>query len=543
MKKEASTPQPTRIIRGRVVRAKYRTPECPDYKGNPLQEALPPLMDNKTIANRLKYYTNFSESQRLEPNHVRYLLIHNAMRFFAPLDVHIELTHSISKMLRIGYADRNPFKNVLPDDSSAQEESLDQYSDQYEQQPDQLPTTACGMSIIGPSGAGKSFSVERILGLTPQVIHHGVYKGIDFNCSQLAWLKVDCPHDANPKGLCLEIFRIVDKLLGTKCQENYGGKHALVDEALNEVKTIAANQYLGLLVIDEIQRLSLAKSNGAVKLLNFFGQLRNEIGVPVILIGNYKSLAVLSGDFSQMRRGTGQGDLIWDLMKEDKQWRVFCESLWRFQYTKKTCKLDDLEVLTKKQLKDDPKRTPKTLSGVLYEETQGIVDFAVKVYMFAQERAIDTKKEVITSRIIRSVAMDKLKIPREVLHALKTGDRKVLELYDDLYNKAYNGYLHRQENGTSEEAQAEASLEMNEKPEESAIENTELLGKSSPEAESLAGKGKSRSKSPSSAKRRKKVSEGDKGELPKLIDELKSKIGGSAYEALLQAGYIDLTEA
>lgn len=46
---------------------------------------------------------------------------------------------------------------------------------------------------------------------------------------------------------------------------------------------VAANHHLGVLVIDEIQRLNLAKSGGAEKMLNFFTQLVNSVGVPVVI--------------------------------------------------------------------------------------------------------------------------------------------------------------------------------------------------------------------------------------------------------------------
>src|SRR5262249_41771200 len=149
---------------------------------------------------------------------------------------------------------------------------------------------------------------------------------------------------------------------------NYAHVRRTTDELLSDMALVAANHLLGVLVIDEIQRLSSARSGGADRMLNFFVQLVNMIGVPVVLIGNYKALSVLSGDFSQMRRGTGQGDLIWDRMARDEQWQFFVESLWRLQYTQQVCRLEE-----------DP-----SLVDVLYDETQGITDLAVKAYLFAQ---------------------------------------------------------------------------------------------------------------------------------------------------------------
>jgi hypothetical protein len=192
-------------------------------------------------------------------------------------------------------------------------------------------------------------------------------------------------------------------------------------------------RYLGILVVDEIQRLSLAKSGGADKMLNFFVQLVSTIGVPVVLVGTYKGMSVLSGEFSQMRRGTGQGDMIWDRMENDAQWHHFVESLWHYQYVRKD------------STPEDRAKGGSTLSEVLYDETQGIVDLAIKLFVFAQERAIETGRERIDEGIIRKAAKDKLKIPRPVLHALRMKDMRVLEKFEDLYPSAMKDYLSGQE--------------------------------------------------------------------------------------------------
>lgn len=265
-------------------------------------------------------------------------------------------------------------------------------------------TSAFGFNIIGISGTGKSLAAERDLRLYPQVIHHSEYHGRKFTFSQIVWLKIDCPFDGSLKGLCINFFQTVDIILGTSYHKNYGSKSRNTDEMLPYMALVAANHGIGVLVIDEIQRLSLAKSGGIEKMLNFFVQVVNTVGVPVILVGTYKSLSVFEGNFSQMRRGTGQGDLVWDRMKLDKEWNLFVKALWHFQYTRKVCLLEDNTDLAK----------------ILYEETQGITDLAVKAYMLAQERAIETKKELVDASIIRSVCRDKFRILRPALEALKS---------------------------------------------------------------------------------------------------------------------------
>jgi hypothetical protein len=309
---------PFLFTRGSIVQAVYREPEIADYSGNPLQEALPPILSTDQLILRLKHFPAYNDSLRGANDEVRYLLIQNAMRFFVPLDIHVDLYRRFSNLIRIGYAGRNPMARVKRSRTKSNPASFDQYAEQPDPAPDQFLSTASGFNIAGISGVGKSFSINRILKLLPQVIHHGEFRGKSFTHSQIVWLKIDCPFDGNPRGLCISFFKAVDGLLGTNYRADYAKKRRIQTELLADMATVAENHYIGALVIDEIQRLSVAKSGGAELLLNFFVQLVNEIGVPVVLVGTYKALDVLSRQFSQLRRGTGQGDLIWDRMQNNE---------------------------------------------------------------------------------------------------------------------------------------------------------------------------------------------------------------------------------
>jgi hypothetical protein len=102
-------------------------------------------------------------------------------------------------------------------------------------------------------------------------------------------------------------------------------------------------------------------------------------------------------------------------MANNDVWRLFAESLWRYQYTKSP-------VLLSQQLTD-----------VLYEESAGIVDFAVKLFLLAQVRAISTGTEKITPPIIRSVAHDSLRLAQPALRAIRTGDMRAVATMTDLH--------------------------------------------------------------------------------------------------------------
>jgi hypothetical protein len=98
-------------------------------------------------------------------------------------------------------------------------------------------------------------------------------------------------------------------------------------------------------------------------------------------------------------------------------WQLFVEALWVYQYTKS--------------------RTPLSaeLANVLYEQSQGIVDLAAKLYMLAQARAITTSRdeqESLTVDIIRSVALDSFRQAQPVIRALREGDARTLSRYEDM---------------------------------------------------------------------------------------------------------------
>jgi hypothetical protein len=281
-----------------------------------------------------------------------------------------------------------------------------------------------GFTLLGISGVGKTTAVEAILSLYPQVILHRHYHGQNFNWVQVVWLKLDCPFDGSTRGLCMNFFQAMDSILGTQYFDRYGRRgRATTDEMMPHMGRVCSIHGLGVLVIDEIQHLSEAKSGGSNKMLNFFVQLVNTVGVPVIQVGTYKALSLLTGEFRQARRGTGQGDLVWDRMIENDVWQLFVESLWRYQYVRHPTLL-----------------TPE-LSHVLYDVSQGITDFAVKAYLLAQIRAITTGEECVRENLIRSVAADSFRLANPVLSALRRGDMQALLHVEDVHPIRLDSYV------------------------------------------------------------------------------------------------------
>lgn len=155
----------------------------------------------------------------------------------------------------------------------------------------------------------------------------------------------------------------------------------------------------------------------------FFVTLVNTIGLPVVMIGTTKAMAILQGEFRQARRGSGQGDLVWDRMKNDAAWQVFVKSMWRYQWTGNSVPYTDEMV------------------NMLYDESQGIIDIAVKLYAIVQIEAITSGTEMFTASDIHKAAEKKLSLVKPMLDALRSGDRKKILRYEDITPVSIEDYL------------------------------------------------------------------------------------------------------
>lgn len=389
------------VGKGAVVEAKYIKPDLPKYNDNPLEEALPRINTRIQAGKGMQKFPKYYQKIRNLPAHKRTHMVMDIQHFYQPLPVHLRLEGMVSRVIRDGYLSRNP---IDPAYSGSLRERLEFFKSKKSLEC-QFKPTAAGFFIVGMSGMGKSTGMMAVLSMTPQVIVHSRYKGKNFTKLQIVWLRLECPQDgASTIGLCLDFFKTVDDILGTNYYKEYGSKARNADEMLLFMAVVAANHYIGLLVIDEIQNLSRAKGGGAAQILNFFVKLINMLNLPVVLIGTYKAIPILSSEFRLARRGSGQGDLVWDRMGFDDDWQLYVEALWDLQYVKNECPLT-IE-----------------LSQALHDVSYGIPDIANKVYMATQWRAIDTGTETITKDLIASAYRDDFRLVSHILEILKSGD-------------------------------------------------------------------------------------------------------------------------
>ena len=421
------------ILSGRNIVANYIEQPIIDYKGNPFIEALPPILSPIEAASALRHIPGFDAEERNLPAHLRLHCVERIKDLIEPLSDHIDLEQRFSRMIRHGYTSstRNPMTTEYIKLLNTGAESIRTSNLDYFFNYTQGRTTASGFVILGMSGIGKSTCVEKILLTYPQIIEHKKYKNKKLFINQLVWLKLDCPFDGSIKGLCLKFFHSIDQLLGTTYLNKHG--KGSVESMLPKMSQLALVHGLGVLVIDEIQNLNQAKSGGSQKMLNFFVELVNTIGIPIVLIGTREGLAPITQAFCNARRCTGEGDKNWLPMSNDEEWAKLLKAIWPYQWTEKECPIT------------------QEISNVLYQESCGITDIAIKLFMLAQWRAITTGKDKIGIPLITSVAKDSLNSVRPALELIKKGDYNTLIAnYPDVFisqtklDKLKNQYFEKQ---------------------------------------------------------------------------------------------------
>lgn len=399
-----------------VVEAKYHPPELPAWAGYPSIEALPCLISRKKMFEIIQAHPPYKKQMRKKPAHFRAHMVMDILHFFQPISIHGRLDGMISRALHDGYIGRNPLDPRQADDMKKRLEYFREhpYTLHYDD------NAASGFVVIGMSGVGKSTSLRRILGRYPQVILHNKYRERKFTRVQVVFVFLECPKDGSTKGLCLDFFKTIDFIMGyqTEYASTYGRESRTTNQLMNSMATVASTHQIGLIVVDEIQYLNVAKSGGEEEFLNFLVRLVNVIGVPVVLVGTCEAEQLFSSAFREARRGSGQGDLFWEPLKlEDDDWTIYSESLWEYQYVAK------------------PSPLTQELREALHDVSFGVIDIANRIYLAAQVKAIETGQEVITEGMLRSAYRDDFRLVSHIIETLKTGDPALLKKFRDVHMK------------------------------------------------------------------------------------------------------------
>lgn len=439
----------------RFPEAEYKEQGLPEYNENPLISALPAIMSPVEVAKALIRRPHFQPEELNLPCHIRTHAINRLTRdFFVPQTNHIIIEQKLSKLIRCSYLNRNPktatFKRKLNSIRSLiQNEDLTTYMH------DDVGSSASSMTIAGISGAGKSTTTNLVLNTYPRVIYHP-----ELHMLQVPWLKIDCPYDGSLSDFCLSFFIALDRRLNLNYRDRYASGRPAIAKMMADVADLCLIHAIGLIVIDEFQHMSLAKSGGEKKMINFLVTLVNVVEVSVVLIGTPKALRLFASEFRQARRASGDGSIVWDRLPKDESWEDFLEELWPYQWLRNGVE------------RDEP------LTNKLYELTQGVPDIVVKLFCLAQARAVllagAPEDEALSPELLEQVFEDEFSIVKPMLDALRTGNREKIEECNDLiFPKFESSMINAMDKLVSKPLEKPKAVELGE-PHETSIANAAI---------------------------------------------------------------------
>jgi AAA domain len=396
------------------VDAHYSEQRLPQYKGNPLIEALPKTLSDEELYDVLSQRPAFEPEQRDWSAQERIQMLETLQSFMLPLSMHFRLARSLDAMLRAGYVGRAP--------RTAEHNKKFQliYENQKKGVPFRQTSTSQAAQIsallMGLSGMGKTTSVKRWFAHIPQVIYH---PGLDIY--QVTYLHVEMPSDGSSiKGLAHGILQALDRLIpNANYYETFTKGKPGADTLMRSVARVLNMHFVGFLIGDEIQNLTNAKKGGQTVMTELVSAC-NDLGLPMLFIGTNKAAKVFSLDFRQSRRATGHGIPPWDRFPasvepgEVDEWREFVSVLWSYQWVQNAVELDEL------------------LLNTMYQYSQGVIDIAIKLFATAQARAIVDGSEVITLELLTDVYNTELKLLHPMIEALRDDDLERLALFDDI---------------------------------------------------------------------------------------------------------------
>ncbi len=396
----------------------------PEMRGNPLIEALPPLLEVGDIQEQMVRPV-YDDAFRQLPSAIKVLKLKVTLRqFFQPLPIHLTIEQGIALQLREGYMDRNPARERYWREVEGRLATFTAAA--HMARPGPLPDgqPATLQLIMGDSGNGKSRGLRRILGLTPQVIIHNKYHGRDLPLQQVIWVIVESPRNGSLATLIYSILEQIDGLLGTQYEVESRRKRLNIDLLSGELARACENHHVGIIAIDETQRFLLARRHnqeGDKEFLNFVVRLTNILKVPIVLIGTPAMEGMLNTMFSMARRGSEIGDIIWPRMAPNSgEWRLFFDQLWQYQFTREGYELDD------------------ALRTVFYDCSQGIAGMAIALYFCTQRYLINQEwmpadeRERLSPALVEQVfARDFTRAQAGIL-ALKSGDKDKIAAFEDL---------------------------------------------------------------------------------------------------------------
>lgn len=321
---------------------------------------LPMLLSGTKLKESMIDLPEYLESIRVEDAGTRLMKLSDIYKIYYPSKMSMEIYMRLYLALLMSLKKKNTMLSV----KQQKENSLGMKTKEYRG----IIGGGDSSSIIGISGVGKSSAIARSIEL---ITGNRLIEIEEPYTKIVPILQVQCPFDASPKGMLLEILRTVDDCLGSAYYRSGTRNGTTTDILIGLVSQVCLN-HVGVLVIDEIQ--NVIKNRNGTLLIGVLMQLINCSGVSIVNVGTPECISFFETETQLARRSLG---LRYKELPYDEFFIELCGVLFQYQYTKH---------------KAEP--TVGMISW-LYEHSGGIVANVVSLIHDAQEIAILNNTEII----------------------------------------------------------------------------------------------------------------------------------------------------
>ena len=393
----------------------YRDELNPRFQLNPLVRALPdvPTYEQAYLALVHKPAARDPEFRKQGRNR-KLDLIGDLQHIFVPTDIHISALQKIIAVIRECYEARDPNRAEV-------QARLYRASEGERIGITRLSKTgggSNGLVLFGITGSGKTSFVDRLVEFifsvqagggvfAHGVIFHKIIQGKAAFWPQIPFVRMQCK--TTMKGTVANLFAQLDESLGTTHSARIGRRWNR-DIFVELVQQVLSIHFVGLLIVEDAHKLK--DSSGVV--LEYFCDLMEESGFPILLVATYKFRGVLLADPAIASKLTAKGKIDFpplamsamggvdhDEIVFDPDWLMFVSRLW------------SLNVF------DDDRKMPEELPRWLHFHTRGVRRLAREMMTHIFERSLRAPETVVDEALLDDISANEMAHYQTPLSALR----------------------------------------------------------------------------------------------------------------------------
>jgi hypothetical protein len=167
-----------------------------------------------------------------------------------------------------------------------------------------------GFLLVGPSGSGKTTSIKKALAVAvpkqPVLVNDGTAPGGIGR--RIGYLYLECSHDGRRAGIVNSFFHAVSAVLNDPSYANRADRsHNAVEQEIHEMANLILLLDVGIIVIDEVQRIFESHVGGEDPMLvmNFLAAMVNSLQIPVVFVATPDVVPHLEAEEYLDRRSKG----------------------------------------------------------------------------------------------------------------------------------------------------------------------------------------------------------------------------------------------